>query len=59
METDIAVNCHIVEDASAAKKHYEEQGALDVEDIAATLVHVLAAPPNVQVSFVSVISLGY
>lgn len=50
MKTDIVVNCHLAEDAEAAKKFYEEHGSVEADDITATLVHVLSAPPNVQVS---------
>lgn len=50
VETQFVVNAHFVEDASAAKKFYEEKGALSAEDITATLVHLLSAPPHVQVS---------
>ncbi|XP_050724047.1 uncharacterized protein LOC127002278 [Eriocheir sinensis] len=55
VETEFAVNCHLVEDASAAKKYYEELGCLSPEDITATLVHLLSAPPHVQVSLLLVI----
>ncbi|XP_050723080.1 dehydrogenase/reductase SDR family member 11-like [Eriocheir sinensis] len=49
VETEFVVNCHLVEDASAAKKFYEEQRSLSADDIAATLVHILTAPPQVQI----------
>ncbi|XP_050723081.1 dehydrogenase/reductase SDR family member 11-like [Eriocheir sinensis] len=49
VETEFAVNCHLVEDASAVKKYYKEYGCLSAEDITATLVHLLSAPPHVQI----------
>ena len=44
----------LITDPSAAAKFYKEMGSMSGDDIAATLVHVLSAPPHVQVSLPSV-----
>lgn len=53
--TEFVVNCHLAQNASAAKKFYNDQKSLEADDIAATLVHVLSVPPHVQVSLMLVV----
>ncbi|XP_050723015.1 dehydrogenase/reductase SDR family member 11-like [Eriocheir sinensis] len=49
VETEFIANARLAEDANAAKKFYKERGSLSADDITATLVHILSAPPHVQI----------
>ncbi|XP_050724033.1 dehydrogenase/reductase SDR family member 11-like [Eriocheir sinensis] len=49
VETEFVMNARLAKDANAAKKLYKERGSMSADDVTATLVHILGAPPHVQI----------